>query len=90
MVTRTLRHAEPWRFVVFIRKGKQTMFTISGVHQYPINLIKCVQGYAVTYGAQVKTDLNAEEAYNELANCLRHAMACDGIFDELDKESDHE
>ena len=49
---------------------------------YQITMFKCVEGFGVTYGAQCETNLTAEQALNEFQSCLRHAMECEGMFDE--------
>tara|TARA_R110000803_G_scaffold22041_2_gene54994 strand:- start:179 stop:358 length:180 start_codon:yes stop_codon:yes gene_type:complete len=56
--------------------------TMTAPNGYQITMFKCVEGFGVTYGAQCETNLTAEQALNEFQSCLRHAMECEGMFDE--------
>ena len=50
---------------------------------FPIKLSQ--QGadkFTVTYGKQVKKDLNYDLAALELGACIMHALACDGLLDQ--------
>jgi hypothetical protein len=46
---------------------------------FPVSLHQVgIDRFTVTYGKQIKTDLNYHHAALELGACIMHALACDG------------
>lgn len=46
--------------------------------------------YELVYGLHRETHTDAMRAFKEFSSCVRHALACNGLFDTLDECSDHE
>ncbi len=42
------------------------------------------EAWRVAYGAQVTDHTTAEEAYKDFVVCIRHSLACAGVFDDED------
>lgn len=46
-----------------------------------------VDRFTVTYGMQVKKNLNYVQAAHEFGECVFHALACDSLLDNSEKRS---
>jgi hypothetical protein len=52
------------------------------ISQFPITLAqRGPDDFRVTYGKQVKSELNYSQAARELGSCIMHALACESKID---------
>jgi hypothetical protein len=60
----------------------KTCFQIERGFGWPIKVEQSAKGaFRVTYGKQVKANLDYAAAAHELGECIFHALACEGNLD---------
>lgn len=54
---------------------------IKGFESYPIKLEQTGKNrFSVTYGKQIKTKMDCDNAALELGACIMHALTCEGLI----------
>lgn len=55
--------------------------TIEIEFQYDVQLYKTGKMFAVVYGADIRTNLDYNQACTEFGHCVFHALQCNGKID---------